>query len=166
MYHFVLILNRHFRKINFIQQQLKQENQDMNRRLTLIAAFIAGLLLATALIWITGTDAEKPPLFSEHKIHMLTDYESALFKEIDVVTAEREWNEYLNSIKLPEKLEDVRYYELKYENVHEFHVTGYKPDGNHFIAAWRDMSFFNDKKKPPKKLLGGRVLIKSRYLTY
>jgi hypothetical protein len=135
MYHFVLILNRHFRKIDLLKQQLKQENKDMNRRLTLIAAFIAGLLLATALIWITGTDAEKQPLFSELEIHMLTDYESALFKEIDVVTAEREWNEYLNSIKFPENLEDVRYYELKYENVHEFHVTGYKSDGNHFIAA-------------------------------
>jgi hypothetical protein len=107
----------------------------MNRRLTLIAAFIAGFVMAIGLIWITGIDAGNQPLFTEDEIHMMTDYESPLFREIDVVTAEREWNEYLNAIRFPGKLEDVRYFELKYKNVHEFHVTGFKEDGNHFIAA-------------------------------
>lgn len=107
----------------------------MNKRLTLIAAYTAGFFLAIALIWFTRTDTEKQPLFSEEEIHMMTDYDSPLFKQIDAITAEREWREYLNTIQLPDRLEDVRYYELKYENVHEFHVTGFKPDGNHFIAA-------------------------------
>lgn len=104
-----------------------------SNRLSLLAAFISGIVIALGIVWFTHTDDIS--VYSEREIYMMADYESPLFREIDPVSAEREWNEYLNSIELPERLGNVKFYELKHGEVHEFHITGYKSDGNHFIAA-------------------------------
>ncbi len=100
-----------------------------------MAAYTAGFILAIALIWFVRTETDEQPRFSEDEILMMSDYESPLFNEIDTVTAERDWSDYLKAVQIPDSLENVKYYELNYGGIHEFHVTGYTPDGNHFIAA-------------------------------